>query len=286
MISVIVSSYSEGDFLKFSTSLENTISVDYELIKIENPGKFSLSEAYNIGGRKAQFDILLFVHEDVTFVSEGWGITLISLFDANPSLGIVGVAGSHKKSFLPTGWGTGTSEFDRINLIQASPSKEELHSTRRANEATENVKVIDGVFLATTKKTWEEVKFDESVFGFHIYDIDFSLQVTQKYLGVISYEIILKHFSNGNYNSDWVKKTLEYHARNDKEILFDPDASYISKSRRAWYKALTFGDIEKNLRVEYLNKMGFDPLSLLHAFAFRFPVVGRPFFHLLSLVGL
>lgn len=286
MISIIVSSYKEEDFLKFVSSLNCTIGVPYELIKIDNPNKYSLSKAYNIGGQKAQFDILVFVHEDVIFVSDNWGRILNKLFDETHKLGIVGVAGSLKKSSLPTGWGTGTAEFDRINLIQATSNQEKIHSTRKATESSEQIKVLDGVFIATTRKIWREFKFDESVPGYHVYDIDFSLRVTQHFIGLITYEILLKHFSIGNYNTEWVKMTLEYHKRVEKLTLFDQDDSHYSKTRRAWYKALTFGEIAREKRIEFLNKMGYDFLSLIHAYSFRFPFLGRRIFYLLSFIGL
>ncbi len=286
MISIIVSSYNEEYFLNFKNSLNSTIGVPYELIMIENPNKYSLSKAYNMGGEKAKFDILLFVHEDVIFVSEYWGQLLIKLFQDDPNLGIVGVAGSLIKSHLPTGWGTGTSEFDRINLIQVTNNKDNIHTTRKANKSFESIKVIDGVFIATPKIVWAEFKFDETVSGYHIYDIDFSLRVTQYYAGLISYEILLKHLSLGNYNTEWVKMTLEYHKREDKLFLFERGNSFASNIRRAWYKALTFGCISKEMRIEFSKQMGQDFLSSVHAFAFRFPGIGKRVFKFLSFFGL
>ena len=286
MISVIVSSHRADDFSRFRDSLGETIGAHYELIKVENQNEFSLSAAYNIGAKQARYDILLFVHEDVAFETPAWGLTLTGLFSENEDLGIVGVAGALEKSGLPTGWGTGIAEFDRINLIQPSDQGEKHHSTRKVNELTEPVKVMDGVFLATRKRIWEEVQFDESLVGYHLYDIDFSLRVTQRYRGLISYEILLKHFSMGNYNSDWVEATLAYHRKSEKQGLFDKDMSYASGIRRAWYKALTFGNISSELRTDYLAKIGVDPLSMIHAFAFRFPVFGKKIFKILSLAGL
>ena len=286
MVSIIVSSYDKDLFFKFENSLKSSIGVPYQLIKIDNPNKYSLSKAYNLGAEEARFDILVFVHEDVVFATENWGMILCQLFEQNEKLGIVGVAGSLKKSCLPTGWGTGTAKYDRINLIQANEAHEEIHSTRKGNQSFEPVKVLDGVFLATTKKIWETLRFDESLLGFHVYDIDFSLRVTQSYLGLITYEILLKHFSMGNYNSSWVEKTLAYHKRKDKALLFDREKSFDSNIRRAWFKALTSGSIENAHRQEYLKEMGFDLLSAIHAFSFRFPAIGRKIFKCLSLFGL
>jgi hypothetical protein len=286
MISIIVSSYRTDDFSRLEESIKTSIGVTYELVKIDNPNRFSLSEAYNYGAEKARFDLLLFVHEDVTFKSTGWGGTLVKLFAENPKLGVVGVAGALKKSMLPTGWGTGTSLFDRINLIQSTEGKAEHHTTRKGNETGEQVKVLDGVFLATPKKIWEEVKFDETLPGYHIYDIDFSLRITQNYVGLVSYEILLTHFSMGNYNSEWVELTLAYHKKRHKRHLFDPDISFASKSRRAWYKALTYGNILDPIRAKYLREMGYDWSSGVHALAFRFPILGKRLFGLLAVIGL
>ncbi|WP_051287221.1 glycosyltransferase [Algoriphagus mannitolivorans] len=286
MISLVVSSYRKEDFTKFSSSVEETIGVPFEIIKIENRNQFNLSKAYNQGARQAQFDCLVFVHEDVTFESEGWGRSLISLFGDNPDVGIVGVAGAIKKSYLPTGWGTGTSLFDRIHMNQGSQNGTEFQSTQKENAVFEKVKVLDGVFLATQKDIWEEFPFDESLDGFHLYDIDFSLRITQKYTGIISYEILLTHYSTGNYDSDWVQKTLNYHSRVDKRDLFDRDESYFSKSRRAWYKALTFPKIHLIQRKKFLDQMGMDLLSSVHAFCFRFPWIGRIVFKSLAVLGL
>ena len=286
MISVIVSSHKEIDFFGFSQSLFETIGVPYELIKIENPGQFSISKAYNLGAEKAKFEYLIFVHEDVVFVTPGWGIKHMNLYKTHPELGIVGVAGSMKKSSLPTGWGTGTGEFDRIHLIQIHNKKEEFQSTGKSTDRFEVVRVLDGVFLSTTKEIWSNFRFDENLQGYHLYDIDFSLRVSQKWKAIISYEILLKHFSSGNYNSDWVDKTLEYHQDKVKSSLFDQHFELVSKSRRAWYKALAFGNINSSLRKKYLSRMGFDFFSSIHAFAFRFPWFGKKIFKLIEIVGL
>ncbi len=286
MISVIVSSHKEEDFSVFCQSLAETIGVQYELIKIENPGKFSISKAYNLGAEKAKFDCLLFVHEDVTFETPDWGGKLLNLYSSLPDLGMVGVAGSIKKSFLPTGWGTGTGEYDRIHLIQTIGEKEEFQSNKKSAERFEDVKVLDGVFISTKREIWSALRFDESLQGYHLYDIDYSLRVSQAWKGVISYEILLKHLSAGNYNSDWVEKTLDYHLNKKKSVLFDVDFDLVSKSRRAWYKALTFSDVSPSIRKKYLRNMGVDFSSAIHAFSFRFPWVGKKIFKVLRNLGL
>ncbi len=64
MISIIVSSYQEKLFQKFSSSLKRTLGIPYELIKIANINKYSLAEAYNLEALEANFNILCFYFND------------------------------------------------------------------------------------------------------------------------------------------------------------------------------------------------------------------------------
>jgi len=72
------------------------------------------------------------------------------------------------------------------------------------------VACADGVWLATTTKIANEFKFDEVTFkGFHVYDIDYSLTVGQKYEVCVTYEILINHLSEGHYSREWVIDTLK-----------------------------------------------------------------------------
>lgn len=286
MISIIVSSYNEDFFLKFSKSLNATIGVPYELIRIENKNQYCLSKAYNLGGDKAIYDFLCFVHEDVIFLTQDWGKRLLELFNNFDNLGIVGLAGSKKKSFLPTGWGTGIEDFDRISLVQVDNDIESIHNTRSGISNFENIKVLDGVFLFTKKSVWNEFKFDETLEGFHLYDIDFSLSITQKYQGIIFYDLLIAHFSRGGYNSNWIEMNLDYHERLDKKKLFEKEKSNISGIRRSWYMFLTEKNIDLKLRKRYIKTMGFDAFSIFHLLAFRFPSFGTQILFIYKVISL
>ena len=73
MISIVVSSYQEPLYQSFVNSVEKTIGVPYEIIKVENPGIMGICKAYNLGVSKAKYDIVCFSHEDVLCYSENWG---------------------------------------------------------------------------------------------------------------------------------------------------------------------------------------------------------------------
>lgn len=47
------------------------------MIQIWNPGIYSINEAYEMGLQKASFENLLFIHEDLEFLSRNWGVELM-----------------------------------------------------------------------------------------------------------------------------------------------------------------------------------------------------------------
>ncbi|MFV0607067.1 MAG: glycosyltransferase, partial [Niabella sp.] len=113
MISIIVSSYKPDLFLQFSQSIEKTIGVPYEIIKIGNPGLMSLAAAYNLGAGRAQCDNLLFVHEDIVFFTKDWGKVFLEKLTL-PQAAIIGLAGAVKRFRLPYGYFNGIPTLDYI----------------------------------------------------------------------------------------------------------------------------------------------------------------------------
>ena len=106
MISIIISTRKDKSSLKnIIENFSSTIGVEHEYVFIENGGKYSLCEAYNLGVEKAQFDYFCFVHDDILIKSENWGVKLISLMENDTSIGLIGVAGTKFKSTYPSGWG-------------------------------------------------------------------------------------------------------------------------------------------------------------------------------------
>lgn len=214
MISIIVSTYKPENFNSFSENIKQTIGVEYELIAINNPGIMGLCEAYNKGISQAKYPYLCFSHDDIKINTSGWGQIIINQFNNDKDTGIIGIAGEGYKPWIPTGWFFSfLSKSRRINLTQASPNTHELNKLyyNPQNKTFDNVLVIDGCWFCTTKKIANEFHFDDTTFtGYHYYDIDFSLQVSRKYLVLISYNIDIEHFSYGNYSKDWIIETFRF----------------------------------------------------------------------------
>ena len=51
-----------------------------EILPYENPGKYSLTEVYNMGLKDSKNDIVLFCHDDIKFDTKNWGRKLLKHF--------------------------------------------------------------------------------------------------------------------------------------------------------------------------------------------------------------
>ncbi len=216
MISVIISSANSELLSQVTTNIEQTIGVPFELIAIDNSdGKKGICEVYNTGAQKAQYEILCFVHEDIILRTENWGRVLAGIFEKNPDIGLVGVAGSSYKTLSPSNWGghwKATQYYNFEQYFKHEPSPPEHHYRNPNNVKLAHVACIDGVFMATTKQVFGEHKFDDNLFkGFHIYDVDYSLNVGQQYKIVVTYDIFLTHLSEGAYDKAWMNANLLMH---------------------------------------------------------------------------
>jgi hypothetical protein len=214
MISVIVCSKDANLYKKICTEIDTKIGTEYEIIRINNAsGIYSISEAYNIGFEKAVHDVVVFVHEDVAFITNGWGAIILNLFATNQDLGCIGVAGALYKSKAPSGWWNVEVERKVANLVQHEDGTKRLVSNGwQPGEKIKEVAVIDGVFLATKKSLG--VRFDTSIPGFHCYDLGFSLEIKSKGLkAYVTKEILIEHFSLGSISKSWVETSFLFHKK-------------------------------------------------------------------------
>ncbi|QJD97544.1 hypothetical protein HH214_17525 [Mucilaginibacter robiniae] len=275
MISIIISSYKEAYFEQVKSSINNTVGVPYEIVKIDNPGLYSITKAYNMGAAKAQYDILCFIHEDIQFHSENWGEHIVQCFEKEPRLGLIGIAGAKSKALLPAGWGHYELDKNKIHIIQRDKAGNKKVHTSFNGSDIDFVKVLDGVFLVTKKDVWKKIPFDESIEGYHLYDIDFSLRIAQEYQIAVTYKVLIEHFSPGNFSDDWIIATIKYHRNKDKYYLFDKVDSFKGINRSPYYIFLLERKISFKNRFLYVNNLGADKYSLFVILKFLFPVVGN-----------
>ncbi len=234
MISIIVCHRNEFNLSKLKKSLEKTVGMPYELVVIDNKeNKHSLCSAYNEGVKQAKFDYVVFMHEDIRFITKNWGQIVIDLLKKND---VVGVAGTNYLADSGIWWAPRASKFLKGHIAnwEGKNIKKTIFS-----EDDGKVVVLDGVFIATKKKIAEEIKFDEKTFdGFHFYEIDWTLRVSKKYRLLATTKILILHESIGDVrkNDDW-KKYREKFIEKHKSILpyaitnEIPNQDYLEKTK-------------------------------------------------------
>lgn len=172
-----------------------------EVIEIINNGE-SLTKCYNRGLDLATNNIVVFCHDDIIIETKQWGNKLIKIFTDNIEYGIIGVAGSKYLSTTGRWWDNRKTMYGRVNHTHNGKKWLSAYSPDQGN-GVEEVINIDGVFFCVHKERIKH-KFDETVEGFHFYDVDFSFQnyISGVKIGVIT-KIKINHFSIGETNDEW-----------------------------------------------------------------------------------
>lgn len=212
MISIIVL-YRNDDYLdQLKESVEKTIGVNYELIKLDNKeNKYNIFQGYNIGVSKSSFPILCFCHEDILFRSNDWGKNVINHFESDAKIGLLGTVGGNAFPACPAPWWNNVLINDHLaNNINSWPGKKSIHDYK--NPTGKNIiegVAVDGFWFCIRKNLFEQIKFDEKRFdGFHCYDTDICLQVIQAQFSVnIIFDVLIEHFSPGTINQSWIDST-------------------------------------------------------------------------------
>jgi len=233
MLSIIICSINPKYLLDIKKNIQETIGIEYEMIVYDNvTDNFGICKVYNLCAKKAKYEYLLFIHEDVKFHTQNWGLPLIEILQTE-SIGIVGVSGANYKSAIPSTWSMVPKEYYRINAMQRwSDGRSTTEIIKDSVEKDlSRVVVLDGFFLAMRKEIWNQYHFDEmNLKGFHFYDLDMSIRIGEKFQLMVTHQILLEHFSEGKIDRAWIDEAIKYHKRMAKH--FPLSISNISKHER------------------------------------------------------
>jgi hypothetical protein len=187
-----------------------------EVIEMVNKGE-SLTKSYNRGLEKATNDIVVFCHDDIIMETKQWGKKLIKHFDRNPEFGILGVAGTKHLPESGMWWEKKKKMYGRVNHTHQGKTWLSKYSADIGNDI-EEVIVVDGVFFAVDKRRIKH-NFDESVEGFHFYDISFTFDnyLDGVKVGVFT-NIRINHMSLGGTNEQWEENRKTFSEKH-KDIL-------------------------------------------------------------------
>ena len=201
MISLVVCSRNKTVLRELQSNVDKTIGAPYEFVVIDNlDNQYNISQAYNLGVEKAKFENLVFVHEDVLFLTKDWGSLLTNAL-RNEEIGAVGVAGTNYLNERGI-WAEVGVPFVKGRVVHQDKDRLFLSTYSEGNQE-EEVVTLDGVFLAARKEVAREIPFDgETLNGFHFYDADWSLRVAQKYRVIVLSSLLLLHKSYGKKDTD------------------------------------------------------------------------------------
>lgn len=213
MISIIICSRKQAIPEDLSKNIEKTIGYEYELIVIDNSeNKYSIFEAYNKGIKNSKGKYLCFIHDDILFHTLEWGKVLIRIFEDDNKIGLIGIAGAKIKTRTPSAWWDCPQKYRVINVIQHTNNNkiEKQVVGFKQNSVQEEVVAIDGVFMFMRKV--KGITFNNKIKGFHNYDLNLSFE--HKIKGnkvVVTNQVLIEHFSQGNINKSWYASTLHLH---------------------------------------------------------------------------
>lgn len=214
MISIIVCSINPARAEAFRTNVLETIGLPCEFIIYDNrEAGDSITHVYNHCAEKAKGEYLCFAHEDIFFRTPNWGERIVSLLQ-KPTTGVVGFAGSMAKLATYSGWGS-MRRYTRYNYVQRFRDGSIKFFIANPDKIPASpVIVLDGMCLFMRREVWDEIRFDEVTFqGFHLYDLDISMAVGQKYVNYVTNDVLLEHFSEGSYDQSWLDDTARFHRK-------------------------------------------------------------------------
>jgi hypothetical protein len=203
---------------KFSQYLRQSCGLKgVEIIEKVNNGEKSLSQVYNEIIDESSNDILVLCHDDIYFDTNRWGKKLLKSFKNHSEYGILGVAGSTMMPKSGQWWEDRSKMFGIVNHEHEGKKWQSKYSQNEENEVKETV-IVDGLFISLNKNKIKK-RFDESVEGFHFYDVEFTFQnhLEDVKIGVI-FNVRITHKSIGMTNEKWETNRASF-SEKFKDIL-------------------------------------------------------------------
>jgi hypothetical protein len=226
MISIIICSIHPERCEKVLKNISETIGIGYETIVFDNRKEdWGICRVYNHCAEKAKYPFLCFIHEDILFGTQNWGKIIIDFMEKTPDCGVVGFAGGFQAQKNFSSWWAGETRknvWDGYNGKNDVYLKISYRNHRYSNpdgKSACQVLCIDGLFQFVRKSVWEEIKYDEMTFlGFHFYDTDFTLSVSERYNNYVLLDFDVFHDSEGHINTEYVKEMFIFQEKWNKKL--------------------------------------------------------------------
>ena len=211
-LSLIICRYDETHFARCRESLAETLATDAELVVVDNrDNRHDIFSAYNEGLRRATGELLCLMHEDLTFPHVGWDARAVAHFDADPGLGMIGVAGARSLHVLPRSWKHTYYPEDYAQALTEHDGRDGVFGLDP--DGRRQVLLLDGLWMCVRRSLVEAhgLRFDERHYsGFHRYDYDFSMQVVQHARIAVVGDILPLHYSLGHRTRAWLAAAADF----------------------------------------------------------------------------
>jgi hypothetical protein len=161
-----------------------------------------LTTVYYEAMSKCETDIIVFIHDDIEFLRNGWGTELMRMFNEHQDYGIIGVAGSAEFEYNAMWWNY-PKKYGQVLHRNEGQSWLTTFSPLLKKDL-EEVCVIDGLFMAVHRNRISK-EFNKEIQGFNFYDIDFCLSNfldKNTKIGVTT-NIRIAHNSVGKLSENW-----------------------------------------------------------------------------------
>jgi len=193
---------------EFISHLKETCGIPkVEILPVENSEGRSLTKVYNELLDRATNDIVVLCHDDI-ILSKGWGKRVLSHFNES-DFGILGLAGTTHVSESGRWWDDMTKMVGIVSHSHEGRTWESRYSSNYEKEIIQTV-MVDGLFIAIHKGRIKN-RFDESIEGFHFYDIDFTLGNHLEGVKVgVMFDFKITHKSIGITNDEWEKNRFKF----------------------------------------------------------------------------
>lgn len=162
-------------------------NIPYEFVNVDNrDGRFnSAAKALNQGGKNAKGKYLMFVHQDITLLSDDVLREAERMMDSLPNVGIAGVAGKKDDTGVMS------------NITHGDPPT--AAGTIRI-ERPEKAQTVDECLVIVPRTVFDSLKFDENVCdSWHLYAADYSLSASIRGLEVYVLPLNVHHYPAGRY---------------------------------------------------------------------------------------
>lgn len=186
------------------------------IIEKVNPNGRSLTEVYNEILNESDTDVVVLCHDDIYFEKNGWGNYILNHFKKT-EYGVLGVAGSTHIPKSGMWWEDRRRMVGIVNHEHEGRKWESKYSQSLGKDISPTI-IVDGLFIVIHKQRIK-YNFDESVKGFHMYDVDFCFKnyLNGVKVGVV-FDIRITHKSIGMTNEEWDKNRILFSEKFESEL--------------------------------------------------------------------